>query len=78
MQEHAVKVSVTKRFETTIAESSKTASNLWKISILEVAKVGATLTEQEIQSFKNLLDQSRFKVLDQSTLIQPLQLICRP
>ena len=41
MLEHVGKVSIRERFETKIAESSKTALKLWKISILEIAEVGA-------------------------------------
>ena len=54
--EHAGKNSVRERFETKNSESSNTALKLWKNSNLEVAKVGAILTKQEMQSLQNLLD----------------------
>ena len=59
MFEYAGKVLVRKRFETNVAESSKTALKLWKNSNLEVAKVGAISTKQEMQSFQYILDWLR-------------------
>ena len=53
MLEHAGKISIRETSEIKIAERSKTTLELWEKSFLEIAKVGAVSTKQNIQSFQN-------------------------
>ena len=59
MLEHSVKVSVRQRFETKIAESSKSAKKLWETSNLEIAKVGCISTKQKNRSLSTAIGRTK-------------------